>query len=57
MASILEPVDSDGWVLLSITEQHHHEMWRDWKWRQLEEPKSIWQAIWHSVILIIEHLM
>ena len=37
VASILERVDSDGWVLLSITEQHHYEMCRDWKWRQLEE--------------------
>ena len=37
VASILKQVDSDGWVLLSITEQHHYGMWRDWKWRQLEE--------------------
>ena len=37
VASILERVDSDGWVLLNITEQYHYEMWRDWKWRQLEE--------------------
>ena len=28
VASILEEVDSDEWVLLSITEQHHHKMWR-----------------------------
>ena len=28
VASILEQVDSDEWVLLSITEQHHHKMWR-----------------------------
>ena len=35
--SILEQVDSDGWVLLSITEQHHYGMWRAWKWGQLEE--------------------
>ena len=37
VASILKQVDSDGWVLLSITKQHHYGMWRDWKWRQLEE--------------------
>ena len=37
VASILKQVDSDGLVLLSITEQHHYGMWRDWKWRQLEE--------------------
>ena len=37
VASILEPVDSDGWVLLNITDQYHYEMWKDWKWRQLEE--------------------
>ena len=37
VASILEQVDSDGWVLLSITEQHHYGMWRDWKQGQLEE--------------------
>ena len=41
VASILEQVDSDGWVLLSITEQHHYGMWRDWKWGQLEE-KDFW---------------
>ena len=28
VASILEQVDSDRWVLLSITEQNHYEMWR-----------------------------
>ena len=27
VASILERVDSDGWVLLSITEKHCYEMW------------------------------
>ena len=37
VSSIIERIDSNGWVLLSITEQHHYEMWRDWKWRQLEE--------------------
>ena len=35
--SIFQRVDSDGWVLLSITEQHCYEMWRDWKWRRIEE--------------------
>ena len=34
VASILERVDSDGWVLLSIREQYHHEIWGDQKWKQ-----------------------
>ena len=37
VATILEQVDSDGWVSPGITEQHHYEMWKDWKWRQLEQ--------------------
>ena len=37
VSSIIERIDSNGWLLLSIIEQHHYEMWRDWKWRQLEE--------------------
>ena len=35
--SLLQRVDSDGWVLLSPKEQHEYEMWRDWKWTQLKE--------------------
>ena len=31
VASILGQVHSDGWVLLSITGQHHYKMWRDWE--------------------------
>ena len=41
VVSILERVDSNGWVSLSIKEQHHYEMWRDWKWRQLVEKKFL----------------
>ena len=41
VVSILERVDSDGWVSLSIKEQDHYEMWRDWKWRQLVEKKFL----------------
>lgn len=37
VVSLLQRVDSDGWVVLSPKEQHEYEMWRDWKWRQLEE--------------------
>lgn len=35
--SLFQRVDSDGWVSLSPSEQQHYEMWRDYKWRQLEE--------------------
>lgn len=34
--SIMKRVDGDGWVMLNIREQHHYEMWRDSKWRQLQ---------------------
>ena len=37
VGSLLQRVDSDGWVVLSPREQHEYEMWRDWKWRQLKE--------------------
>ena len=31
--SIIQRVDSNGWVPLSPLEQHHYEMWRSWRWR------------------------
>ena len=35
--SILGRVDVNGWVQLSVMEQHQFQMWKDFKWEQLEQ--------------------
>ena len=35
--SILGRVDFNGWVQLSVMEQHQFQMWKDFKWEQLEQ--------------------
>ena len=37
MKCILQRIDSDGWLPLTIREQHEYEWWRDRKWQELGE--------------------